>query len=115
MATQLSPAVRSNAPLRSESPDSPNPVKVICALIVLLSFGPILFLHAQRLWALPHYQFFPFAVAGAFVLAWSRWRDAGPIVPGDELATVAGIGACWLLLGAAEVLYSSTLGMATVL
>src|SRR5947207_3400532 len=67
MATELSTATRGKAPVQRHTADSSNPLGIICALIVFLSFAPLFLLHGQRLWALPHYQFFPMVLAGSVV------------------------------------------------
>jgi len=115
MATELSPMKRAKAPVYVAPPESSDRAALICGAIVLLSFLPIFLLHAQRLWALPHYQFFPFLLLGSLVIAWSRWREAGPLERGDAMITLVGIAASWAIFAMAEVVLSSTLGVVAAL
>ena len=78
--------------------------RVLPTLAVLLAFLPLLYLHALSLWDRPHYQFFPFVLAGSAALAWSRWREVCSLNPGDRTLTLAGLAAAWALLALAEVL-----------
>src|SRR5438094_355327 len=44
---------------------------------LLLAYVPLLWSQAIHLQSLPHYQFFPALLLGAFWLAWSRGREKG--------------------------------------
>src|SRR4051794_16539573 len=115
MAIELSPPKRMKAPIHVAPPENSDRVGLICGGIVLLSFLPIFLLHAQRLWALPHYQFFPLVLVGSFLIARSRWQEAGPLLRGDAMFTLAGVAVSWLILAMAEIVLSSTLGVVAAL
>jgi exosortase len=115
MATELSAAKRAKPSVHIAPPESSDRLGAVWSLIVVLSFAPLFLLHGQRLWALPHYQFFPFILIGGAVLIWSRWKDAPPLVRGDSALTFAGIAASWALLAAAEIFLSSSLGVVAAL
>ena len=76
---------------------------------VLLAHLPLVAVHAQQLWIRPHYQFFPLVLLGAAVLAWSRRGQVGSLTPGSAVRTSLVLAAAWILLAAAELLYSSWL------
>jgi exosortase len=116
MATEISPATRTKPPVQMAAPPAAsNPLGLVFALIVCVAFVPLFILHGERLWALPHYQFFPFAILGAIVLAWSRWRDAGPLEPGDQAVTFVGVLVSWLVLAGGELVLSPTMGVVSAL
>lgn len=48
--------------------------------VAVLAQLPILFLYFRGLWARPHYQFFPFAIAACIYLAYLRWPKNQPQV-----------------------------------
>src|SRR5580700_10691131 len=114
MATDtLSPesaATRATSTAATQPMASPIPVAWLGALVgavVLVAFAPLLQAHAQRLWDLPHYQFFPLALLGSIALGWSFWRtNAAPLNPGHGGPTLVGFGIAWGLLAAAEVFYT---------
>jgi exosortase len=81
----------------------------------VLPFLPLLFLHGRQLWLRPHYQFFPLVVLGAGVLAWQRHAGCAPLRPGNRFVTGSLLGLAWLLLAAAELLYSSWLAAVSIL
>ncbi len=75
--------------------------------LLLFSFGylPLLAVFFLNLWARPHYQFFPLALAGAGFLAWVRLKELPrPLVPSRPL-----IGGLWLLASFAIVLVATIL------
>ena len=88
-----------------------SPFALVLTGIVLLAFLPLAYVHGQHLWAKPHYQFFPLILAGAAILAWSRWKDVAALAPGSAMTTTLGAAVAWLMLVAAEVLYSPTLAV----
>ena len=74
----------------------------------MLSFVPILVMHAQMLWARPHYHLFPLVIPGAIVLAIRQRPRFDRLQPGS-LAWGSALGvACWGLL-ALGVLFDSPL------
>jgi exosortase len=82
-------------------------------LLVGLMFGalaPLLWAHARHLWSLPHYQFFPFVILGAGLLARSRWKEAPR--SGSDAVTAAGLViAAWVTLTLGEAVFSPTLAV----
>jgi exosortase len=86
------------------------------AMVMGLAHLPLLFVHAQRLWWRPHYQCFPFMLAGAFLLGWRAWPriDGGATRPLPGLAAIVAVGA-WLILLAAVILSFSWLAMLATL
>jgi exosortase len=76
-----------------------------------LGFVPLLWAFFLNLWARPHYQFFPLALAGAAFLAWSRIKEAPrPHEPGAPLPGRLLWGASFGLLVGATLLWSPWLG-----
>src|SRR6266446_6359210 len=45
-------------------------------LLLALGYAPLLWVFFLNLWARPHYQFFPLALAGAAFLAWTRLKES---------------------------------------
>ncbi len=92
------------------------PWAVLAAVAAALAAHlPLLILHAQQIWMRPHYQFFPLVLLGAAVLAFLRLRDLGPLTPAPAPRAWPLLGAAWILLAAAELLYSSWLGTTAAL
>ena len=83
--------------------------------IILAAHLPLLVLHARQIWMRPHYQFFPLLLVGAVVLAFVRLRGAGPFTPAPAVRAGLLLGSAWVLLAAAELLYSSWLGATAAL
>lgn len=78
--------------------------------VILLAFGPLLQEHAANLWLRPHYQFFPLALVGAALLAWSYGRSKlTTLTPGNSGVTLAGFTVVWALLAVGEVFFSPML------
>jgi exosortase len=88
---------------------------VLLAAALGLACLPLLWLHAQMLWEKPHYQFFPWALLGAGVLAWQRREMMRPLQPGLPAISYTLLGAAWLLLAAAGYVVSPWLGMVAAL
>ena len=87
----------------------------VVAGVVLAAHLPLLVLHARQIWMRPHYQFFPLVLLGAAVLAFARLRRFGSLSPAPPLRAGLFLAAAWVLLAAAELLYSSWLGAAAAL
>jgi exosortase len=82
----------------------------LVVLLPLLGLLPLLNAHAEHLWEMPHYQFFPFVVLGAIALAWSRWSSA-PRTAGDPFtATILAIAA-WVVVVAGEAVASPSVSV----
>jgi exosortase len=80
------------------------------ALVVGLSFAPVLVLHARALWERPHYQFFPLVIPGAALLAWRSCRWLGDVEPGDTRISTALAVLGWGMLAVSVLFVSSTAG-----
>jgi hypothetical protein len=106
MATTLTSPV---APPQSSRASAPPWGLLVAAACVLLAHLPFLAAHAHDLWVRPHYQFFPFVLVGAVVLAWSRLREVGPLQPGPALRSYGLVAVAWILCAAALLLNSSTM------
>jgi exosortase len=79
-----------------------------------LAYLPLLVAHLRQLWLRPHYGFLPFVLLGAAVLAVVRLR--GPLTrAAPPRGTTALAAAAWVLLVAAELLYSPWLGAVAAL
>ena len=109
MATIQTPTMRVSIRVKPTSAAVPVPFYAVAAL-ALLAFLPLLWIHAQQLWIRPHYQFFPFVIAGAAVLIWLRFPSVATLEPGAVLAGCTLLAWSWVLLAAAEILNSSWLG-----
>src|SRR4051812_39140179 len=49
---------------------------VAASVVVVLAYGPLLWLFFRQQWQKPHYQYFPFVI-GAFIwLLWKRYGEA---------------------------------------
>jgi exosortase len=84
--------------------------------VIALAFAPLVHTHGLRLWERPHYQFFPFAIAGALFLAWSYGRKVRtPLTPGSGGVALVGFTLAWLMLAAAEIFFSPALAGAAAL
>lgn len=76
-------------------------------ILLGLGFVPLLAAFFLNLWAKPHYQFFPLALAGAGFLAWTRLKPAArPFAPGDPILILLLMGLSCLILTVATVLWS---------
>jgi exosortase len=57
--------------------------------LIVLGFAPLLLEFFTNIWRLPHYQFFPGALAAAGFMAWSRLKEvARPLNPGQPWVTL---------------------------
>ena len=77
--------------------------------VALLAFGftPLLLEFFANLWGRPHYQFFPLALAGAGLLAWSRLKGLPrPFASGQAVWAAALMGVSFCVMTAATVLWS---------
>ena len=90
--------------------ETPPAWKWLLAILPLVALLPLLAAHASHLWSLPHYQFFPFVVLGAAVLAWSRWSSA---VRGqsDLWTAFALLTGAWFVLALGEAIDSPMLAV----
>lgn len=85
-------------------------------IILAAAFGRLLYLHGERLWNIPHYEFFPLVIIGSSLLVWQNVKRLGPLSPGRfkwltfGLAVVSG-----LLLLAATLLTSYSGGVVAFL
>lgn len=79
---------------------------IAVALAAAIAHLPLLIRHAAWLWQRPHYQFFPFVMIGAALLAYTRMRI--PLVwrPGSAVIVTIGLSISWLLLASADFLFS---------
>ena len=121
--TEVAPKGRTVAPAappvvpavpKADGPNSgseaPPAWKWALALVPLAALVPLLWTHAEHLWTLPHYQFFPFVVLGAGVLAWTRWSSA-PRGAGDLTMAFGLLVAAWPVLALGEAVESSMLAV----
>jgi exosortase len=92
------------------STETPPAWKWLLLLLPLAALAPLLTAHASHLWTLPHYQFFPFVVFGAVVLAWSRWGSA-PRGANDLRTAFALLVGAWLVLALGETVNSPMLAV----
>lgn len=76
----------------------------------IVSHVPLLLWHTRELARRPHYQFYPFALACAAYLAWTRWPRDTTITSGDPKTNFALTSFAWLLLAAAVLGGSPYLG-----
>ncbi len=75
--------------------------------LIALGFAPLLLEFFTNIWRLPHYQFFPGALAAAGVLAWSRLKDVTrPLSPGKPWVTLPLLLFSFALLALAVLLGS---------
>ncbi len=80
-------------------------------LLFVAGFVPLLWVFFLNLWARPHYQFFPLALAGAAFLAWSRLKEVPhPLEPGAPLPGTILWSLSFLLLAGATLLWSPWFG-----
>ena len=84
-------------------------------LVLATAHLPLLLFHAQSLWARSHYEFFPFVLVGAFILAWRNWRDRDYWQTGSVNVCRWSLAACSLFYGAAVLLRSPWLGAISAL
>jgi exosortase len=112
MATTLTPPLPT---IRKDRAGAPPWGILAAATCVLLAQLPLLTVHAQQLWVRPHYQFFPFVLLGAVVLALARFKEIAPLTPGAPFRSYTLVAMAWLLLAGAELLYSSWLAAVAVL
>ncbi len=98
------------------APPAPAWPGLLVGAVIALAFAPLLQAHGQNLWARPHYQFFPLAILGSLVLAWSYARAGlAPRSSGGSGVTLAGLALAWVLLAVAEVFFSPVLAAAGLL
>jgi exosortase len=88
---------------------------LIPAGIVALSLIPILILFARELWARPHYQFFPFVVPAAALLAWRWCRGLEPLSPGSPTISWGLAGLAWVTLAFSVACLSPGMGAVAAL
>jgi exosortase len=98
------------APVPAAPSDAPPAWKWLLALLPLAALAPLLASHFNHLWLLPHYQFFPFVILGAAVLAWSRWSSA-PRGANDLGTAFALLATAWCLLAVGEAVDSPMLAV----
>jgi exosortase len=55
--------------------------------VLMISYGPLLWMFFDQQWQKPHYQFFPFVIGAFCWLLLVRWRDAVPAVDTTSLKT----------------------------
>jgi exosortase len=116
LPTEATPSVAAATPAARVALTAPVLLAAVLGAVIALAFMPLLQIHAVRLWERAHYQFFPWAIVGALILAWSYGRTARtPLVPGNGSFTLAGFTGAWLLLAAAEIIYSPALAAAAAL
>lgn len=74
------------------------------ASVLLLSCAllPFVLVHLRNVWLRPHYQFFPFLLAGAVLLLWQRWPKQTPGTNPERTLLEPGL----MLLGATGMLVS---------
>jgi exosortase len=77
----LAEQVPLSGPVGSPSPETGLTLRH--ALLFALGYAPLLVAFFLNLWARPHYQFFPLALAGAAFLAWTRLKDLRNRPPAD--------------------------------
>ena len=106
------PATRPAAPSRRTAfPWGP----ALVVAVVVAAHLPLLVLHVRQIWMRPHYQFIPLLPLGAAVLAFLGLRRLGPVAPAPPLRAALMLGAAWVVLAAAVLLYSSWLGAVAAL
>ena len=85
-------------------------------LIGLVGFGPLMAQFFFNLWHFSTYQFFPLAIAGAFVLAQRGCSEAKrPLISGSKRVTIPAIVLVFGLLTVATVMWSPWLGVVAFL
>jgi exosortase len=47
-------------------------------VVLLLAYGPLLWMFFSQQWDKPHYQYFPFVIAAFLWLLWDRYRNGSP-------------------------------------
>ncbi|OAI50986.1 hypothetical protein AYO44_05355 [Planctomycetaceae bacterium SCGC AG-212-F19] len=112
-AAETAPPVQAPAP-EAARPPVPRQVLINISLIALACL-PWLVVHGMRLWAKPHYQFFPIVLVGACVLAWRGWKELGEVQPGQLGGGLAVVASAWLLLVLAGIPFSSLLATVATL
>ncbi len=113
MSIQIVSAPPAPAASRAQAPGVPFHLRppIVLAVGLGLACLPLLLSHAQLLWEKPHYQFFPWALLGAAVLAWRRREELRPLTPGLPAVAFSLLGLGWVLLAVAGYLVSPWLGM----
>ncbi|MFO0911100.1 MAG: exosortase U [Isosphaeraceae bacterium] len=106
MASSVSPPLGASA--RGPSTRTGSWLSAWPALIVVLSFVPLLAVHSRLLWARPHYQFFPLVVPGALALAYRYCRGLGELRPGSVKVARWLWLAGWALLAFSVIFVSTT-------
>jgi len=109
-------SVLETSPARSRV-DGPVRWQHAAALIVVtLPFLPMLTLHFLNLWnGRPHYQLFPFVLIGAPILAVSRSRHIGTLIPGPRWLTYSTLALAYGAAAGAAYLSSPWLGAVAAL
>src|SRR5262249_31652088 len=102
IATAPPPRKPATAPQPQPQAKSLTPLDWAALAVVILAFVPLGIEHAGRLWEKPHYQFFPFVIAGSALLAWSRWPQNPFQWPGDTTLALIGLWSGLALLLVAE-------------
>lgn len=101
-----------SAPSTSVSTAARPRVRIAAAVALVAAgaaYAPLLTAYGRELWELPHYQFFPLALAAAAYFGWQRVRAAvaeQPFVPGPAAGLFVLAVIAWGLLAGAIVLES---------
>lgn len=103
--------------MQSHSAARPEVTGLLVTTLVLATaaHAPLLWFHARDLWSRPHYQFFPFAIAGAIVLAVSRWPRTDALQVGHSRLSLLFWGISMLSFGLAFLLQSPWLCAVSIL
>jgi exosortase len=102
------------ARLEAAAPAVPWRVAAV-ALVLAVAHLPLLGEHASNLWSRPHYQFFPFVLAGTAALAFQRGRRLGTLRPGSRRACYVWLAFSAGLLTFAAAVNSPWLGAVAAL
>ncbi|HEX3315395.1 MAG TPA: exosortase U [Gemmataceae bacterium] len=121
--TEIAPKGRAAAPAEvpvapaADRPElgaeTPPAWKWALVLVPLAALMPLLWTHAEHLWTLPHYQFFPFVLLGAGVLAWTRWKSA-PRAAGNLTTAFGLLIVAWVVLALGEAVESAMLAVVSL-
>src|SRR5262249_38240158 len=71
---------------------------ILNSILIALACTPWLIAHAQRLWAKPHYQFFPMVLAGSLVLAARARKGLDELRPGPAARSGFFLALGWAIL-----------------
>jgi len=103
------------APLPTPKLSSAEPEKsaltIRAALLFVFGYAPLLSLFFLNLWSRPHYQFFPLALFGAFLLGWIRLQGVErPLRGGHRMLSLLFLSASFVLLALATLFWSPWFG-----